>query len=256
MRGKHVRGALLLVMLVVAAVALPGAGQTKPPEDDGSGYTWPGASILTVDIKPWGAGYVRSEPYFVDCPLACIRPLERGRELTLVAHVTPGHKFESWEGACAGQGNPCKLTAAGSAVDVTAVYSGHYVPPAPPAPPTPPVPSAPSAAPTVNPALSVEVPGGDCDPGCFSMAFCGTGFHPNSAMQLTFAYSSPRQGPGTDASAGTTDGAGSWTRGYYENCEFDGGTYSGPVVIEVTATDEQGASASTQVNGECPASEA
>ena len=78
MRGMHVRGALLLVTLVVVAVALPGAGQTKPPEDDGSGYTWVGASILTVDVKPWGGGLRQERSVLRGLPLACIRPLESG----------------------------------------------------------------------------------------------------------------------------------------------------------------------------------
>ena len=241
MRGMHVRGALLLVTLVVVAVALPGAGQTKPPEDDGSGYTWPGASILTVDVKPWGAGYVRSEPYFVDCPLACIRPLERGRELTLVAHVTPGHKFESWEGACAGQGNPCKLTASGPALDVTAVYSGQYVPPAPPA----------AAAPSVNPALTVVDSPGEC-PQCFTTVVSGTGFHPTSPISITFVFSSPSTGDQSFPDVETSDASGSWSQGFYEPCDFDGGTYVGPVEATVIATDAHGATATGHSSGSCP----
>ncbi len=69
---------------------------------------------------------------------------------------------------------------------------------------------------------------------------------------MTFACSSPAPGSGTDSSAETSDAAGSWTQGYFENCVFDGRLYFGPVVIEVTATDAQGASAATQGDGpEC-----
>jgi hypothetical protein len=56
----------------------------------------------------------------------------------------------------------------------------------------------------------------------------------------------------TLADAVTSDAVGAWTIGYYENCLFDDGVYSGHVTADVTATDAQGASASTQVNGTCP----
>ena len=48
-----------------------GPAQTKPPEDDGSRYTWPGASILRCDVKP-GARATRSEQYFVDCAVGSV----------------------------------------------------------------------------------------------------------------------------------------------------------------------------------------
>ena len=51
---------------------LPGDGCSEAAGDDGSG-TPPGASTHGP-TSPWGAGYVKSEPDFVDCPLACIRP--------------------------------------------------------------------------------------------------------------------------------------------------------------------------------------
>ena len=38
-----------------ALLALPASGLARiPPEDDGSTYTWPGATTLTVDVTPWG----------------------------------------------------------------------------------------------------------------------------------------------------------------------------------------------------------
>ncbi len=80
--------------------------------------------MVTVDVEPWGGGYVRSTPYLIDCPLACIRPVQPGRELTLTAYPTPGFTFDRWTGACEGQPNPCTLNRAGAAADVTAVFSG------------------------------------------------------------------------------------------------------------------------------------
>ena len=128
------RRPLLVLAVAAVAVLLPASGQSRlPPEDDGSTYTWAGAATLAVDVKPWGGGYVRSNPYLIDCPLACVRPFDLNREVTLTAYVTPGHTFSAWEGACTGQGNPCTLKVTGALVDVTAVFTGQYVPPAPPA---------------------------------------------------------------------------------------------------------------------------
>ena len=245
------RRPLLVLAVAAVAVLLPASGHSRVPEDDGSTYTWAGAATLTVDVKPWGGGYVRSDPYLVDCPLACVRSFDQNREVKLTAYVTPGHTFKAWEGACAGQGNPCTLTVTGAVVDVTAVFTGQFVPPAPPAPPAP---TAPPSPPAVNPGLTVDVQAGDCSPFCFTMDFSGTGYNPNSAIDITFSYATPASGgSGTDDNVRTSDAAGAWSAGYGETCEFDFGAYSGPVVIDVTATDAQGASASTQVNGTCPA---
>ena len=243
MRRKHVRWVLLVLSVAAATALLPGAGQSRPPESDGSTYTWTGAATLTVDVKPWGGGYVRSDPYLIDCPLACIRAFEPNREVKLTAYMTPGHTFKAWEGACAGQGNPCTIKVSG-AMDVVAVLEGQYVPPAPPAP------SAPSVV--VNPSLTVDVQQGDCNPQCFTMAFSGTGYHPNSPIDITFAYATPNAGSGTDDDTTTSNAAGAWSKGYYEDCNLPD-RYTGTVVIDVTATDAEGASASAQVNGTCPA---
>jgi hypothetical protein len=248
--SRTMRRMVLVLALVAVAVLLPGTGQATPPESDGSTYTWEGAAKLTVDVKPWGGGYVRSDPYLIDCPGACIRSFDQGREVKLTAYMTPGHTFKGWEGACAGQGNPCTLKLSGTTIDVTAVLTGQYVAPRPPSPPPSQSPVTPPAAAT--PSLSVAVAAGDCNPMCFTMDFTGTSYNPNSPIDITFAYVTPDAGTGTDNDAVTSNGVGAWTQGYYENCLFDTGLYSGSVVADVTATDAQGASASTQVNGTCP----
>jgi hypothetical protein len=49
------RSAIVLAGGIVAAspIALPAAGQARlPPEDDGSAYTWPGATTVTVNVEP------------------------------------------------------------------------------------------------------------------------------------------------------------------------------------------------------------
>jgi Divergent InlB B-repeat domain len=240
MRFRNAWRAGVLVALVVAVV-VPGTGQSRiPPERDESSYTWSGAATMNVDVKPWGGGYVRSTPYLIDCPMACVRPWEQGRDVTLTAYATPGHKFESWEGACAGQGNPCTLKASGSPIDVTAVFSGQFVPPAPP--PATPAPQTPPAA--VNPSLTHVTDG-------VTTTFTGTGFNPNSEVTLGLAWSTP---PGWVLDLGvvaTTDASGSWSYTYTEDCDFEG-PYSGAVAFEATAADAGGASASTSVTGACP----
>jgi hypothetical protein len=229
--------ASFVLALALIAVLFPGVGDSRPPESDGSTYTWTGAATLTVDVKPWGGGYVRSDPYLIDCPFACIRAFDSNREVTLTAYMTPGHTFKAWEGACAGQGNPCTLKVSGI-VDVTAILEGHYEPPAPPAPPAP---SGPS------PSLTAGVSGA-C-PGC-TVTVSGSGFNPNSSISGSIAYSSP---PGISGSfSATSDATGSWSFGFTETCNFGGSPFSGAVERDITATDSGGASASTHVSTSCP----
>jgi hypothetical protein len=243
MRLRTVRRAGVLLAAVASAITLPGTGQSHiPPESDGSTYTFSGAATMNVDVRPWGGGFVRSAPYLIDCPMACVRPWEQGRDVTLTAYPTPGHTFESWEGACAGQGNPCTLKTSGGLIDVRAVFSGQFVPPTPP-------PTAPPAV--VDPELTAEVEQGEC-PECFTTVLTGTGYNPNSSIDIELTYVTPDAGTFQFADAETSDVSGSWTEAFVENCEFDDGVHSGLVVIDVTATDAQGASASTQVTGTCP----
>ncbi len=226
----------MAVNLVAAAVVvLPAAGQTQvPPEDDGSTYTWPGATTVTVNVQPWGGGYVRSTPYLIDCPLACIRPFDPGREVTLTAYPTSGFTFESWTDACAGQPNPCTLKTSGAALGVTAVFSGSYAPPSQPLP--------------HGPSLSLSV-SGDC-PGCLATAL-GTGFHPNSSITLSVHIISPPLGSIDLPGFATTDAAGSWSFQGPIPCDFGGGPYVGSFIEDITATDAEGASASGRLKAHC-----
>ncbi len=223
------------VLVAVILLVLPASGQTRlPPEDDGSTYTWPGATLVTVDVQPWGGGYVRSTPYLIDCPLACIRSLEPGHELTLTAYPTPGFTFESWSGACEGQPNPCTLSTSAATADVTAVFSGFYVPPTPPAP--------------AGPTLTVGV-SGDC-PGCVASAV-GTGFHPNSSITLHVEISGPFTGSADVPNFATTDANGSWSFSGTIPCDFGDGPYVGPFIEDIIATDAEGASASGHLTANC-----
>ena len=230
---RQIGRATAIVALIV--LVLPASGQTRlPPEDDGSTYTWPGATLVRVDVLPWGGGYVRSTPYLIDCPLACIRPVAPGRELVLTAYPTSGFTFESWTGACEGQPNPCKLSPSGAAADVTAVFSGFYVPPAAPGP--------------ASPALIVGV-SGDC-PGCVASAV-GTGFHPNSSITLHVEISSPFTGSTDITDFAMTDGNGSWSFTGTIPCDFGDGPFVGQFIEDVIATDAEGASASGHLTANC-----
>jgi hypothetical protein len=165
--------------------------------------------------------------------MACVRSFESGREVKLTATMTPGHTFKAWEGACAGQGNPCTIKVSG-AMDVTAVLEGQFVPPAPPKPPA-----------ATNASLNVTTSG-------LTATLTGTGYNPNSAVSLDFEWSTPPGGWFQPISnAATSDASGSWTYTYTENCDFDG-LYSGPTVFTVTATDAGGASASDGGGIICP----
>lgn len=86
-----------------------------------------GTAQLTVDVEPDGGGFVRSDPYAIDCPTSCSVPFGRGQTVTLTATPTSGYTFDGWSGACAGTG-PCTLTLDDSKV-VTANFSGTFVPP-------------------------------------------------------------------------------------------------------------------------------
>ncbi len=234
------RGAILAVTIVTAAavLAVPAAGRTSmPPEHDGSTYTWPGATTLTVDVQPWGGGYVRSTPYLIDCPLACVRPFDPGRDVTLTAYPTPGFAFASWTGACEGQPNPCTLRTSGAALDATAVFTGRYVPP-----------SSASSGPTLT--LSVS---GDC-PGCVASAL-GTGFHAQSSITLSVVISSPFSGSVEIPDFATTDGAGTWSYEGTVPCDFGEGPYVGQFVEDITATDAEGAAASGRLTANCVAAD-
>lgn len=139
MRVMSRRLRLLPLVAVVAGLlaVLPASvlGNPGPLEPDGSTYTWGGAARLIVGVDQWGGGFVRSHPYLIDCPHACVRSVDQGTHLTLTAYPSAGFEFTGWDGACHGQGNPCDLVISGEVVDVTALFEGPPGSPAPPAAP-------------------------------------------------------------------------------------------------------------------------
>jgi len=101
-----------LVSLVDESYALTCVvGPTGPVDcvpDPSHLFTWPGAQVVGITIDHCGGGYVRSFPYLLDCPSACIRSITPGSSLTLTAIASPGFQFTGWDGtACAGQPYVC-----------------------------------------------------------------------------------------------------------------------------------------------------
>jgi hypothetical protein len=237
---------LLVALALGVLVSSAGSGFGKVPfQHDESTFTWPGAARMAVDVEPWGAGYVRSSPYLIDCPLACVRSWEQGRAVTLTAFPTPGFTFASWEGACAGQDNPCKLTVTGATVEVTATLSGRYVPPEPSTP------SGGTGPPISSPSLQAQWHIDACSDArpfpCFYGDFHGSGFTPSSVVTLTGNLANGSQTVVTNSSGAFDATDNGW-------CSNDGTTpYVGPITWNVTATDAKGLSASVQLNGACPA---
>jgi hypothetical protein len=117
-----------------AAAATAGECAAPNPADllgSDAFWYWQCAAFLHVAVSPAGEskGYVRSDPYYIDCPWACTRPYEPGTQTTLYAFPSNGVSFDGWSGdACAGQGNPCTLTVSGD-MTVTAKFTGDIVPP-------------------------------------------------------------------------------------------------------------------------------
>ena len=213
--------------LAATLIALPAAGNSRlPPEDDGSTFTWPGATTVTVDVEPWGGGYVRSTPYLIDCPLACIRPFDAGREVTFTAYPTSGFTFESWTDACEGQteslhaddlrrrarrgcGVQRPLRAAVAPVSIGSDAERERL---------------------------RELPRMRCEGGRDGVP----------SEQLDHAVrdiSSPPLGSVELPGFATTDAAGSWSFEGTVPCDFGSGPYVGPFVEDITATDAEGASA-------------
>jgi hypothetical protein len=105
---------ILLVLAVAAACAVVPAGsaaKTAIAVGTPVAYTWPGAKLLTVGTSADGSGYVRSTPYQIDCPGACVRPFAVGAVVVVRATPTVGYTFTGWSGGvCSADRNPCVVT--------------------------------------------------------------------------------------------------------------------------------------------------
>ena len=191
---------VLVVVLAAASALLPGTGMATPPESDGSTYTWAGAAVLTADIKPWGGGYVRSDPYLIDCPGACIRSFDQNREVKLTAL---SHSRAHLQGL--GRRMRRSGESLHAQVERGSDRRGRDLHGTVRAACTARAGEVGIASRSVNPSLSVVVGAGNCNPQCFTMGFTGTGYNPNSPIDITFAYVTPDAGSGTDPDAVTSD---------------------------------------------------
>ncbi len=105
----------------------PADQEIAPPTTTTAATT--GTFQIAVDVEPGGAGWVRSDPYLIDCPNKCQATYGAGGVLTLEAHPTSGFTFEGWSGDRTGA-DACVVTMDHSR-NVVAHFGGHYVPPRP-----------------------------------------------------------------------------------------------------------------------------
>ncbi len=114
--------------IAAVVVALGGASTSQAAT---TVYTWPGAKMMTVEINPPGAGWVRSTPYLIDCPNECLRPWDTGAVVILtMGGATKGYTFTGWSGDV---GVNCPgTTVCGVTMDahrrVVANFSGRFTP--------------------------------------------------------------------------------------------------------------------------------
>jgi quercetin dioxygenase-like cupin family protein len=102
----------------VPGIAGDGTGEDVP-------FTPQGVPQLHVHVNPHWFGYVRSTPYLIDCPRACMRPVGAGAQVTLTATPNSGWTFDRWSlGPCDGQTNStCTFTMPDAKVtDVVAAF--------------------------------------------------------------------------------------------------------------------------------------
>jgi len=78
--------------------------------------------VLTVAASGTGTGVVLSVPAGISCGADCSEPYNPNVVVSLTASPSQGSAFDSWSGACAGQGNPCAVTM-NSAKAVGATFS-------------------------------------------------------------------------------------------------------------------------------------
>jgi hypothetical protein len=89
----------------VAGVSGDGTGEDTP-------FMPQGVPLLHVHVNPHWFGYVRSSPYLIDCPKACLRAVGAGTKVTLKATPNAGWTLDRWSlGPCDGQtGTTCSFT--------------------------------------------------------------------------------------------------------------------------------------------------
>ena len=130
-RASRLVAALRLASVMVAAALVAAIGGAAASHGASAVYTWPGAKMLTVEVNPPGAGWVRSTPYLIDCPAECVRPWDTGAIVQLqVGGVTRGYTFTGWSGdiavVCPGT-STCGVTMDADR-RVVANFAGRFTP--------------------------------------------------------------------------------------------------------------------------------
>ena len=130
-RTTRLRGVVRLGCVGVLAAVVAAGGGASTSHGASAVYTWPGAKMLTVEINPPGAGWVRSTPYLIDCPAECVRPWDTGAIVQLqVGGVTRGYTFTGWSGdiavVCPGT-STCGVTMDADR-RVVANFTGRFTP--------------------------------------------------------------------------------------------------------------------------------
>ncbi len=82
-------------------------------------------AIASRSVSVRGRGRVTSSPPGISCPSSCSAPFAIGTSTILTATPARGWRFVLWHGACAGQGNPCRLPIDAAQSSVTAVFLGR-----------------------------------------------------------------------------------------------------------------------------------
>jgi thermitase len=91
------------------------------------------ARKIALAVAITGGGSVTSAPAGIDCGADCSEAYAPNTVVSVTALATQGNVFDSWSGACAGQGNPCSVTVdATKSVGATFRAAPAPVPSAPP----------------------------------------------------------------------------------------------------------------------------
>ncbi|MCK6544901.1 hypothetical protein L6R52_03475 [Myxococcota bacterium] len=107
---------------------LPDADAGDLPDADAGDLPDSGATQFTLHVLRAGTGIggVASNPPGISCGTVCSASFDAGATVQLIASPGPGHRFEAWTGACAGQGPLCSIAIVGE-VTTTAVFEENRV---------------------------------------------------------------------------------------------------------------------------------
>jgi hypothetical protein len=133
----------------------------------GEGFSTLGPMTVTLTLTTIGGGQIISSPAGLNCSSSCQVKIGAGANLTLQAVPGTNYQFDSWSGACAGDGGPCVLKMSGTR-SVVASFA-----------PTAPMPDTPFVE--YTDAVSGPIDGGENGQGAYLSLF-GTNFGASSGL--------------------------------------------------------------------------